>query len=167
MKPKSVAMGALLMLVGCLAGVWMTCTTSIAAPLIEPRLDQGPQGIRDGAQDVARFFKMYGFEGGFKLMTAQRDEQLSRRYYRIKLDAELLPELKKQLVTNWTLGRFNRSVYQNGVSGRLKKSSNLPKWWNLSTPPVADHLMLDHGGNANWYIVLVSNGEVCLMWCGN
>jgi hypothetical protein len=140
---------------------------SIAAPLIEPKLDVAPQPIRDGAQDIARFFNSQDFTGGFKLLSAARDEQLSRRYYHVKLAPELIPELRRELITNWTMGRFNRAVYQNGISGRLRKSPNLPKWWNLSTPPAGDHIMLDHGGKPNWYIVLSNTGNVCLMWCGN
>ena len=63
--------------------------------------------------------------------------------------------------------RSLQAVYENGVSGRVKKSPNLPKWWNLSSEPAADAIMLDHAGSANWYIVLGNDGDVCLMWCGH
>jgi hypothetical protein len=167
MLPKSVIFGVLLGIFACLGGVWMSATIIVGAPLIEPKSDDAPEPIGDGADDVAGFFKMYGFTGGFKLMAAVRDETLSRRYYRVKLEAEVIPELRERLITNWTHGRFNRAVYQNGVSAQLKRRANLPKWWNLDSPAAGDHIMLEHGGNPNWYIVLSNSGEVCLMWCGN
>jgi hypothetical protein len=167
MAGKAVIFAFLMAVAACLGGVWMTSTISVAVPLIEPKAESDAEPIRDGAQDVAQFFKTYEFTGGFKLMATVRDESLSRRYYRVKLEADVIPELRKRLITNWTHGRFNRAVYQNGVSARLRRSANLPKWWNLESPPAGDHIMLEHGGNPNWYIVLSNSGEVCLMWCGN
>ena len=34
-------------------------------------------------------------------------------------------------------------------------------------PPAADHLMLDHGGQPVWYVVLSNTGETCFMWVGH
>ena len=113
------------------------------------------------------FFAKMGFNETFRVMATLRDETLGRRYYRVKIDPALMPQLRNTLSGKWIEGRINRSVYENGLMSRVKKSRNLPKWWNLTDPPKADHLMLDHGGQPVWYVVLSSTGETCFMWVGH
>ncbi len=167
MKPNFIVFAATFAVLGCVAGVWMTSSISLAAPLVEPRVSQDPEPIVGGTQDVANFFSSQSYNGKFELLKASRDETLVRRYYHVKVPADQVQALRRQIVTNWTLGRFNRAIYENGVSGKLRKSVNMPKWWNFGEKFDADNIMLDHGGSPNWYIVLSSAGDVCLMWCGH
>lgn len=150
-------------LVACLAGVWMSSTSAIAAP-VESLVDQTPQAISGGTEDMRDFFNKMGFKETFRVMASLRDEALGRRYYRVKIDPSLNAQLRTTLASKWIEGRMNRSVYENGLMARVKKSRNLPKWWNVTPPPAADHLMLDHGGQPVWYVVLSNSGEACFMW---
>ena len=76
-----------------------------------------------------------------------------------------LADLRQHLVQGWTWGHFNRAVYENNFSSRVPRSHNLPKWWQQTTAADATTIMLDHGGKANWYVVLnPTDGEVDMMW---
>ena len=152
-----------LWLVSYFTGMWIQSSMAMATPL-ENMYDQTPQAICNGTGDMRAFFRTIGFTQDFRVTASMRDEALARRYYRIKLDAAAVPTLRQQLLTNWTLGHFNRTTYENGVLARVKRSRNLPGWWNLSDPPKADHIMLAHGGDATWYVVLTAEGEACFMW---
>ena len=148
------------------AGLWIGSTETLAAPLEPVMTDDTPRPIPGGDQDVRSFFTSLGYTGTFNVLAALRDEALGRRYYHVRVAPQNVRPLRYKLASGWTLGRFNRAVYENGVSGRVKKSRNLPTWWNFSDPPAAHHLMLDHGGVPNWYIVSNDAGDVCLMWAG-
>jgi hypothetical protein len=68
-----------------------------------------------------------------------------------------------ELVTALRDEPLGRRYYQ----ARLNAGSrNIPHWWSAKTPPDADQIMLAHGGNPNWYVVLERDGAVCLMWLG-
>jgi hypothetical protein len=144
------------------AGMWIESSIAMATPL--ETFDQTPQAICNGTGDMRAFFRSLGFTEDFRVTASMRDEALSRRYYRVRLSPGAIPKLRQQLLANWTLGHFNRVTYENNLSARVKRSRNLPGWWNLSDPPKADHIMLAHGGDATWYIVLTDEGEACLMW---
>jgi hypothetical protein len=135
-----------------------------AVPTASP--DEAVRPLQEGRQDLRDFFASVGFLGEFELVSAARDDGLGRRYYQARVDAADVPLLCERLLGGWTRGRFNRTVYQNGPTGGLPRSRNIPKWWSTKTPPGADHLMLAHNRNPNWYVVLEDGGAVCLMWVG-
>ncbi len=148
------------------AGMWMGSALA-AAPPSDFIPDQTPQAICGGTSDMRLFLRKMGYTGDFRVLNAYREEALSRRYYRVKFAPDQIPGLRQQLTRQWTQGRINRAVYENGVSARVKQSRNVPGWWNFGDPPKADHLMFDHGGNAMWYVVLSDTGEACFMWTGH
>jgi hypothetical protein len=166
MKRDIVTLCACLCALSAVAGLWLGSTATLAKPLEPVMVDDAPRAIPTGAEDVRAFFRQSGYTGTFSVAVALRDEALGRRYYHCRVAPEQVDALRTALARGWTLGRFNRAVYHNGVSSRVKKSRNLPKWWNLQDPPYADHLMLDHGGVPNWYVVTTNAGDVCLMWTG-
>lgn len=147
------------------AGMWMG--SALAASPADFIPDQTPQAICGGTGDMRLFFRTLGYTGDFRVVNAYREEALSRRYYHVKFAPDQIPALRKQLMTQWTQGRINRTVYENGALARVKRSRNMPGWWNFGDPPKADHLMFDHGGAANWYAVLTDSGEACFMWVGH
>ena len=166
MRQRLIILGLLICSVGCIGGLWMGTTLTLAAPL-ENLPDQTPQAICGGTEDMRVFFKSMGFDRDFRVIATLHDEVLERRYYRVKIEPALVAPLRQQLASAWVAGHFNRAIYENGVMSRVKRSHNLPKWWNLSDPPAADHLMLDHGGWPNWYVVFTDAGDLCFMWVGH
>ena len=148
------------------AGMWMGSALAMASP-VDFIPDQTPQAICGGTSDMRLFFRSLGYKGDFRVLNAYREEALGRRYYRVRFSPDQIPTLRRQLMTQWTQGHINRAVYENGVASRVKRSRNLPGWWNFTDPPKADHLMFDHGGSANWYVVLNESGEACFMWVGH
>ena len=148
-------------------GLWLGATASIGAPLeAVAYATEPPKTLPGGREDVTQFFKTLEYTGGFDLVQAVRDESLGRRYYHLKVPAANVDGLQRQVATGWTWGRINRAVYRNNVSSKLPKSRNLPKWWASVDTPLADHMMLDHGGSAKWYLVFAGGGDVLMMWTG-
>jgi len=145
------------------AGMWIESSMAMATPL-ENLYDQTPQAICNGTGDMRAFFRQIGFAEDFRVTASMRDEALSRRYYRLKLNPAAIPILRDKLLTNWTLGHFNRATYENCLSARVKRSRNLPGWWNLAETPKTDTIMLAHGSDATWFVTLTADGEACFMW---
>ena len=165
MRESFVFFTVMFLVVGCFAGMWMQSELMAAPPDIF--VDQTPQQICNGTGDMRAFFRTMGYKGDFRVLNAYREEALNRRYYRVRFSPDQIEPLRKQLVTKWTEGRLNRAIYENGLMARVKHSRNVPGWWNFDTPPKADHLMFDHGGSPNWYVVLTDSGDACFMWVGH
>ena len=166
MRQRFVILGLFIAAVSSLGGMWMQSEIVMAAPQ-ESRIDQTPQAICDGTSDIRAFLHSLGFTNDFRVMATLRDEAFSRRYYHVRVMPGMVPALRDRLTTAWVDGHFNRAVYENGATARVKRSRNLPAWWNLADPPAADHIMLDHAGSANWYVVLTDSGDTCFMWVGH
>lgn len=150
------------------SAMWFRSSVALAAPIQGvSRSDIAPRMIPNGRSDIKSFFRLIEFNQPFHVLRAEREELFGRRYYQIKIDRpDDLASLRDRITTGWTLGRFNRAVYQNNLSARVPTSRNLPGWWDDRPAGQVDQIMLDYAGRPNWYIVLAPSGEVCLMWVG-
>ncbi len=163
MVRRFLSIAAFLCILSYFAGMWIQSSIAMATPL-DSMVDQTPQAICDGTGDVRAFFRSMNFKEDFRVINSLRDEALGRRYYHIRLTSRVVPILRDQLLSNWTLGHFNRATYENDWSARVKRSRNLPTWWNLADPPKTNQIMLARAGEATWYLVTTDDGDACLMW---
>ena len=161
---------ACLCAISAFGGMWLGSNATLAKPLDRVSVEEtgfaAPTPIEGGDEDVSRFLSTHQCYTKFKLVNAVKDESLGRRYYHVKIAPADVATMRGELANGWKWGKISRAVYHNDINSRLPRSRNLPGWWRKFDTDEAEHLMLDHGGIAKWYVIFAETGDACLMWTG-